>query len=79
MDARTAKRIHDGSSVPGRDGVVIHIPIPIAKKSPMAEDRKKTTELSRAWVLCAAISSAKTKVSGLRRTTIPMEKESARV
>jgi post-segregation antitoxin (ccd killing protein) len=46
----------------------------MAAKRPMKEPRKKTTELSLARDLCAAMRRAKTNISGLKRTTIPIEK-----
>jgi post-segregation antitoxin (ccd killing protein) len=53
---------------------VIQRPIPMAAKRPMKEPMKKTTELSLARDLCAAMRRAKTNISGLKRTTIPIEK-----
>lgn len=77
--ARIAKWIHEGCSTPGDALVVIQKPIPMAKKRPREEPRKKTIEFIRARVLWAAMTKARTNTSGLSRTTIPIEKAVASV
>lgn len=74
MPARKPKRNQEGCSSPKTALGVIQIPNPSARRRPMAEPRQKTVALRRPWFLCAAMTSARTNTSGLRRTTMPMEK-----
>ena len=79
IPARTEKRIQEECSTPGVVSGVIQKPNPRATKSPIAEPRKKHVEFSFARLSWEAISRPRTKTSGLKRTTIPKEKASARV